>query len=37
MIRYARIDTPLGKLLATAEDGRLTGLYFEGKPHARAR
>jgi methylated-DNA-[protein]-cysteine S-methyltransferase len=34
MIRYARIDTPLGKLLATAEDGRLTGLYFEGKPHA---
>ena len=34
MIRYARIDTPLGKLLATAEDGRLTGLYFDGKPHA---
>ena len=36
MIRYARIDTPLGKLLATAEDGRLTGLYFDGHPHAPA-
>ena len=34
MIRYARIDTPLGTLLATAEDGRLTGLFFDGKPHA---
>jgi methylated-DNA-[protein]-cysteine S-methyltransferase len=34
MIRYARIDTALGKLLATAEDGHLTGLYFEGRSHA---
>ena len=34
MIRYARIDTALGKLLATAEEGCLTGLYFDGKPHA---
>jgi len=34
MIRYARIDTPLGKLLATAVDDHLTGLYFDGKPHA---
>jgi len=34
MIRYARIDTAVGTLLATARDGRLTGLYFEGKPHA---
>jgi methylated-DNA-[protein]-cysteine S-methyltransferase len=34
MIRYARIDTPLGKLLATAEDDRLTGLYFDGQAHA---
>ena len=34
MISYARIDTAIGTLLATAVDGRLTGLYFEGKPHA---
>ena len=34
MIRYIRIPTPLGPLLATAEDGKLTGLYFEGGRHA---
>ena len=34
MIRYARIETALGTLLATAQDGRLAGLYFDGKPHA---
>jgi methylated-DNA-[protein]-cysteine S-methyltransferase len=36
MIRYARIDTAIGPLLATASDGRLGGLYFEGLPHAPA-
>ncbi len=34
MIRYARIPTPFGTLLATAEDDALTGLYFEGGMHA---
>jgi methylated-DNA-[protein]-cysteine S-methyltransferase len=34
MIRYARIHTPLGSLLATAEGDKLTGLYFEGGRHA---
>jgi len=34
MIRYARLATPLGTLLATAAGGALTGLYFEGRPHA---
>jgi len=34
MIRYARLVTPLGTLLATATGGALTGLYFEGRPHA---
>ena len=34
MIRYARIDTPIGTLLAVSTDGRLSGLYFDGKPHA---
>jgi len=37
MIRYARIETAVGTLLATAVNGRLTGLYFEGKPHAPRR
>ena len=36
MIRYARIATPLGTLLATAAGGMLTGLYYEGQPHAPA-
>jgi methylated-DNA-[protein]-cysteine S-methyltransferase len=34
MIRYARIATPLGPMLATAADAGLTGLYFEGARHA---
>jgi len=34
MIRYARLKTPLGTLLATAAGETLTGLYFDGRPHA---
>jgi len=34
MNRYTRIDTPIGRLLAVSIDGRLAGLYFDGKPHA---
>ncbi len=34
MIRYRKIATPLGTLLAVAADGALTGLYFEGGRHA---
>jgi methylated-DNA-[protein]-cysteine S-methyltransferase len=34
MIRYARIATPLGSLLATSTHAALTGLYYEGQPHA---
>ena len=36
MIRYARLVTPLGTLIATAVGGALTGLYYEGRPHAPA-
>ena len=36
MIRYARIATPLGTLVATAAGGALTGLYYEGGKHAPA-
>ena len=36
MIRYARLATPLGTLLATAAGGALTGLYYEGGRHAPA-
>ena len=36
MIRYARLITPLGTLLATAAGGALTGLYYEGGRHAPA-
>ena len=34
MIRFARIQTPLGALLATTDGRSLTGLYFEGGRHA---
>ena len=34
MIRFARLNTPLGGLLATAAGEALTGLYFEGQRHA---
>jgi len=36
MIRYTRIRTPLGQLLATSENDKLTGLYIEGGRHAPA-
>jgi len=36
MIRYARIVTPIGTLLATAVGAGLTGLYYEDKSHAPA-
>ena len=36
MITYARFTTTLGPVYATAEDGRLTGIYFEGGRHAPA-
>jgi methylated-DNA-[protein]-cysteine S-methyltransferase len=36
MIRYARLKTPIGTLLATAKDGSLTGLYFDRQRHAPA-
>ena len=34
MTTFARIRTPIGMLLATAEGDKLTGLYFEGGRHA---
>jgi methylated-DNA-[protein]-cysteine S-methyltransferase len=34
MIRYARFETPLGILYATAVDCALTGVYYEGGRHA---
>lgn len=34
MITYATFDSPIGTLYATAEEGALTGLYFEGGRHA---
>jgi methylated-DNA-[protein]-cysteine S-methyltransferase len=36
MIRYARLKTPIGTLLATAKDGALTGLYFDRGRHVPA-
>ena len=41
-ISHTRFDSPLGPMLATAEDGALTGLYFVGQryfpePHDRWR
>jgi methylated-DNA-[protein]-cysteine S-methyltransferase len=33
MIRYTRLETPIGTLLATAKDGTLTGLYFDRGRH----
>ena len=33
MIRFARIASPQGMLLATARDGALTGLYFENQKY----
>ncbi|MGE0356270.1 MAG: methylated-DNA--[protein]-cysteine S-methyltransferase [Burkholderiales bacterium] len=36
MIRFARLKTPLGTLVAIAAGGALTGLHFEGARHAPA-
>jgi methylated-DNA-[protein]-cysteine S-methyltransferase len=36
MIRYARFETPMGTMLATARGGALAGLYFEGQRHMPA-
>jgi methylated-DNA-[protein]-cysteine S-methyltransferase len=32
---YTEIDSPLGPLLLTSTDGKLSGLYFADRPHAR--
>ena len=34
MIRYARLKTPLGTLIAIAAGGVVTGLHFDGGRHA---
>jgi len=34
MIRYARLTTPLGTMIATAEDGHLLGVDFEDAKYA---
>jgi methylated-DNA-[protein]-cysteine S-methyltransferase len=34
-VRYTRLPSPLGELLLTAEDGRLTGLYLPADRLAR--
>ena len=36
MTSFTRFDTPLGLLVAVAEDGALTGLYFHDEKHAIA-
>ena len=36
MISYVRFETPLGTMLATANAGALTGLYFDGQRHMPA-
>ena len=36
MIRYAKLKTPIGALIATARDGALTGLYFDRGRHVPA-
>ncbi len=33
MIRYSYEDSPLGKMLLTAENGQLTGVYFIGQKY----
>jgi len=35
MTTYTHIDSPLGQLLLTSHDGKLSGLYFADQPHAR--
>ncbi len=36
MPRYARFDTPLGKMIAVTDDGKLVGLDFEDAKYAPA-
>ena len=36
MIHYARFTTSLGRVFATAREGAVTGVYFEGQRHAPA-
>ena len=35
MTRYTQMNSPLGTLLLTAEDGALTGVHFPGQKHDR--
>jgi methylated-DNA-[protein]-cysteine S-methyltransferase len=35
MTIYTHIESPLGRLLVTSAEGKLTGLYFADRPHAR--
>lgn len=35
MTTYTHIDSPLGRLLLTSREDKLTGLYFADQPHAR--
>jgi methylated-DNA-[protein]-cysteine S-methyltransferase len=35
MTTYTHIDSPLGQLLLTSREGKLSGLYFADQPHAR--
>ena len=35
MIIYTHIDSPLGQLLLSSCEGKLSGLYFADQPHAR--
>ncbi len=33
--RYTHLESPLGRLLLTSREGKLSGLYFADQPHAR--
>lgn len=35
MTIYTQIESPLGELLLTSREGKLSGLYFADQPHAR--
>ena len=37
MTLYSEMNSPLGTLLLTAEDGALTGMHFPGQKHDRPR
>ena len=34
-VNYTHVDSPLGQLLLTSREGKLSGLYFADHPHAR--